>query len=493
MNRFLTSKSIFFHKQTYLLIVLFFLIRLFSFLLDGQLIIQGILVFILLMLLGILYFKNPDWAWMLVLGEIFLGGSGHYLEFIGLSIRTLFIFFFLFLWLSQHLGQKLLINRLKIHKYLNWFIAFLFLTLLFSFGNGLYHGHLTARIIQDFMPFTFLLLIFPSYHLFKDEKIQEYLVRLIIVFIIGTAIFSLVTFAFFSLGLSQIHESFYYWYRLIDVGKITNMGQGFFRIVEPSHLIIVPLILLITSLMMRNEKHNKMWRFLLICLVLILVLNLSRGYFLALGVGLLVLKYKHNWLKWIKESLFVLLMIFIVFSSVNLVASGGKTLGWEMFGLRLKSFVEPEIEISTNTRMMILPKIIDMIKEHPISGIGLGAVVTFTNTANFNTITTSHFDWGYLEMWTEMGMFGSLTLFFLYCFAGYAIIRKIKTIPDWHDFDVGLLAGVISFLVMNITIAALFHVFGILFLVFTLTIATKHTGIFDRTTALLYQVFNRVK
>ncbi|MFH1947430.1 MAG: O-antigen ligase family protein [Candidatus Magasanikbacteria bacterium] len=493
MNRFLTSKSIFFQKQTILLLVLFFLIRITSFLLYEHLIIQGILVFILLMFLGILYFKNPDWAWMLVLGEIFLGGSGHYLEFVGLSIRTLFIFFFLFLWISQHLGQKLLIRRLKIHKYLNWIISILFLTLFFSFINGIYHEHSVTRVIQDFMPFSFLLLIFPSYHLFKDNKIQEYLVRLLLVFIIGTAIFSIFTFIIFSLRLTEIHESFYYWYRLIDVGKITNMGQDFFRIVEPAHLIITPLILIITSLLMRNEKHNKMWRFLLLCLVIILVLNLSRGYFLALGVGLLVLKYKHNWLKWLKESLFVLLMIFLVFSSISLVASGGKTLGWEMFGLRLKSFVQPEIEISTNTRMMILPKILDIIKENPISGVGLGAVVTFTNTQTYETITTSHFDWGYLEMWTEMGLFGSLILIFIYCFTGYILIKKIKTIPDWHDFDVGLLAGIIALLVMNITIGALFHVFGILFLIFTLTIATKYTNIFDRTTALLYQVFNQVK
>ncbi|MBU2542382.1 O-antigen ligase family protein [Patescibacteria group bacterium] len=493
MNRFLTSKSIFFQKQTAWLIVLFFLIRISSFLLDGQIVIQGILVFILLMLLGILYFKNPDWAWMLVLGEIFLGGSGHYLEFVGLSIRTLFIGFFLFLWASQHLGQKILISRLKIHKYLNWLISFLFLTLFFSFLNGIYHGHVASRVIQDFMPFTFLLLIFPSYHLFKNPKIQEYLVRLLIVFVIGTAIFSIITFIIFSLGLTEIHEPFYNWYRMIDVGKITYMGHGFFRIVEASHLIIVPLILIITSLLMRNEKHHKMWRLLLLCSVIILVLNLSRGYFLALIIGLLVLKYKHNWIKWLKESLFVIILITVVFSGVSFTASGGTTFGWELFGLRLKSFIEPTIEISTNTRMMILPRILDVIKANPIGGVGLGAVITFTNYDTYESITTPAFDWGYFEMWAEMGLIGSLALIFLYCFAGYALYKKIKTIPDWHDFDVGLLAGIIAFLVMNITMAALFHVFGILFLIFTLTIATKYTSIFDRTTALLYQIFNRIK
>jgi hypothetical protein len=111
-----------------------------SFLLAGHLVIQGIIVFALLILLGILYFHNPSWAWMLVLGEIFLGGSGQYLEFSGLSIRTLFIGFFLFLWVAHHLGQNILLQNLKIHKYANLFLYILFGFLFFFFANGLYHG-----------------------------------------------------------------------------------------------------------------------------------------------------------------------------------------------------------------------------------------------------------------------------------------------------------------------------------------------------------------
>jgi len=493
MQKFLTEKSIFFQKQTILLIVLFFLLRFGSFFLNGHLVLQGILVFILLMLLGILYFKNPDWAWMLVLGEIFLGGSGHYLEFIGLSIRTLFIGFFLFLWASDNIGRSILKKRLKIHKYTNWIISFLFLTLFFAFVNGIYHGHEARRVIQDFLPFTFLFLIFPSYHLFKEKNIQNYLARLIIVFIIGTAIFSLFSFVLFSSGITQIHESFYNWYRIIDVGKITDMGTGFFRIVESTHLIIVPIILIISSLLMKDEKHHKMWRLLLILSIIILVLNLSRGYFLALGVGLLVLKYKHTWKQWIKETLGVLLLIIIIFSSIHFIGSAGQSFGWELFGVRLKSIAQPQIEISSNTRMMILPNIMQAISKNPVLGVGLGATITFVNYNTYESITTPHFDWGYLEMWTELGLPGSLILIFLYCFVAYALIKKIKAIPEWHDFDVGLLAAIISLLVMNITIAAMFHVFGILFLIFALTIATKYTAIFDRTTALLYQVFNRVK
>ncbi len=244
---------------------------------------------------------------------------------------------------------------------------------------------------------------------------------------------------------------------------------------------------------MKDEKHHKMWRILLILSIIILVLNLSRGYFLALGIGLLVLKYKHTWKQWVKESLYTILLIIVIFSSLHFIASAGQSFGLELFGVRLKSFAQPQIEISTNTRMMILPAVFNIIKQNPILGVGLGATVTFVNYSTYESLTTPHFDWGYLEMWVELGLIGSLMLIFLYGFVAYALIKKIKAIPGWRDFDVGLLAAIISLLVMNITIAALFHVFGILFLIFALTIATKYTAIFDRTTTLLYQIFNRIK
>lgn len=444
------------------------------------------------MILGILYFKNPKWAWYLVIGEILLGGSGHYLELFGLSIRTVLIGFFMFLWLSNLIGNQNLKKTLNFHGPLTIIISLLFLILFFAIGNGIYNGHEFRNVIGDFIPFTFFLLLFPSYYFFKDTKSQEYLVRLLTVFIVGTAIFSAVTFGLFSSGISEIHQPFYKWYRDIDVGKITDMQTGFFRIVETTHLIIIPLILLISSLLMRKEKHNKMWYIMLGLLAFILITNLSRGYFLALAIGLLILKYKHKWLPWLKVCAILTVMIIMIFSGTNWLASGGKTLGWELFGLRVKSFTSPEIEISTETRMLKLPIILNSIKDNPLLGTGLGAQLSFLNTATNETEKSGHFDWGYLEMWVEIGLLGLIILTGLYILAIYELIRKIKNIPDWHDFDVGLIAGLVAFLIMNITIAALFHVFGLLFLVFALTIAIKHTSIFDRTTTVLYQVFNRL-
>lgn len=493
MEKFLTTNSIFFSRQTWLLLVLFFIVRIASFFLQPHLFIQGAIIVVLILLLCVLYFKNPDWAWYIVLSEAILDGAGHYLELGGISLRTLLIGSFLFLWLSHQLNQQILGKRLNISPALNYLMAFFAIIALFATGNGLVHGHMTKYIIADIMPFVFFLLLFPSTYLFEDLKAQEFLTRLLSVFVIGTAIFSLFAFTMFSTGISELQDPFYKWYRDVDAGKITDIGNGFFRVVEPGHLLVVPLILLITSLLMRDEKHNKMWRILRWFLILILVLNLSRGYFLALIVGLLILKYKHCWRKWLRESLAVILLIGVIFSGISLIASQGKTMGWEQFGIRVMSLTQPKIEISTATRMMKLPAILTVIKQHPILGVGVGSTFTFYNGMTYQPETTPHYDWGYLELWAELGLFGALAFIGLYVFTAYLLVKKIKNIPDWHDFDVGLLAGLIAFLIMNITIAALFHVFGIFFLIFALSIALKYTTIFDQTTTLLYRVFNRLK
>lgn len=493
MEKFLSNKSIFFRGQTFWLLVLFSAVRILSYFLNGHLVIQGLLVFIILMTLGVLYFKNPQWAWGLVLGEILLGGSGHYLEFLGLSIRTLLIGFFIFLWLAQLLGERNLGKKIVINKQVNLILIVLFVFLFGSIFNGLYHEHEFRRIIADIMPFTFLLLLFPSYYLFSDKKAQEFLVRLISVFIIGTATFSLTTLALFSNNITRLQDGFYKWYRDVDMGKITDMGSGFFRIVEPAHLLIVPIILIITSLLMRDERHHKMWRFVQILSIVILALNLSRAYFLALIVGLIILKLKHKWKQWLTESIVVVLLVIIIFSGIHLLASGGESLGWELFGVRIQSLTSPSIEISTNTRMMILPAAWQMITANPLLGVGLGATVTFLNPYTYEAFTTASFDWGYLEMWAELGILGALVLIGLYLFVAYKLLLKILNIQDWHDFDVGLLAGIVALLITNIAAPALFHVFGILYLIFAMTIAIKHTSIFDRTTTVLYQVFNRTK
>jgi O-antigen ligase len=69
-------------------------------------------------------------------------------------------------------------------------------------------------------------------------------------------------------------------------------------------------------------------------------------------------------------------------------------------------------------------------------------------------ITTPHFDWGYLEIWTELGIVGLLIwlIFLLY-------ILKITV----HKSDFAF-SGIVALMIINITSPAVFHLLGILIL-----------------------------
>ncbi|MBD3311201.1 MAG: hypothetical protein GF349_01735 [Candidatus Magasanikbacteria bacterium] len=492
LNR-LTTKSIFLNWQTLFLLLVFFTIRFVSFSFHNHLIIQGILVFSLLMFFGIVYFKNPDWAFFILIGEIFLGGSGNYLEFAGLSIRTLLISIFLFLWTNHIIWKREFRKRFLINKYFTIILIILYLFLMFASINGIINGNNYKHIIQDLIPYLYLPLVFPTYHLLNKKNNYEYFIRLIIVFIIGSALFSIFTFIMFSSGMVELQEPFYKWFRDAANGKITNMGNGFFRIVLPEHLLIAPIILIISSLLMRDEHHHKMWRILLFLSIIILVLNLSRSFLLALFVGLLILKYKHIASRWFIVSCTTIGLVVLIFTSFSIVSSNGKTLGWELFGVRLASLASPKIETSSATRMIILPSILEQISENPMLGNGLGSSFTYLNPNSNDYTTTGQYDWGYLEMLAELGVIGSIILLAIYIFSTTRIINKIKFVSDWHDFYVGSLAAIIAMLVINITTPALFHTFGIIFIVLILSLALKPANIFEKLVTTLYRIFNRIK
>lgn len=489
----LTTYSIFRNWQTPLLLIIFFTLRITSFYLSPHPIIQAILVFFFIFILGLVFFKNPDWAWMIILGEIILGGAGHYLEFFGLSIRTVLILVFLFLWIVFAVTNRDKINFLKIPGKLFYVLLPLGFFLLISTIAGLFNGHQIQYIIQDLIPFSFLILLLPAYHLFKNEKIKHYFIRLCIVFLIGSMIFSLVTFFFFTTGVAELHDPFYNWFRDVTMGKITHVTDFYYRVVTPAHLLITPILLMICALLMRDEKHHYMWRFLFFCGALVLALDFSRVYLLAFAVGLLFLKYKHKFHRWIKVSLWSLSIIALMFISINIISSGFRSFGLEIIGIRISSFAAPEVELSTATRMVLLDPIFSIIKQHPIIGSGLGATVIYLHPATYEQVTTRSFDWGYLEMWAELGLFGGLWLLIIVGVLIFELIKKIRKLADYHDFYIGLLGGIISMLIINITTSALTHVLGIFYLAFVIAFVSKPVTIFDGVVTILYRIFNRLK
>jgi len=114
-----------------------------------------------------------------------------------------------------------------------------------------------------------------------------------------------------------------------------------------------------------------------------------------------------------------------------------------------------------------------MIKQSLIFGSGLGATVEYTDLLTGQDKTTFHLDWGYLEIWVELGLFGliSYALVLLSVFyQGWQTIKKLKRQVFEKRLIIGLLAGLASLIVASLTGPFLFHPIGIFYLVLTTVI-----------------------
>lgn len=390
-----------------------------------------------------------------------MGGAGGFLEIKGVSLRTLLLISAMTIFIYHILKNKQF-NVIWSNETILLIFKALFVIVGLSAIRGYYFGHNLKLILADTISYLFLLYYFPLKQLLASEKFRQTAFNMLMAAIIGNFIFIYLTLAGFSSGVFVLQDSYYHWFRDVANGKITDYATGFFRILTNEQLLIVPLFLWLFS-KLKNENIKNL--FPAICaesLLATLTINITRIYLVALVVGILFLFSVKNWKRWFAYSAGALIFFIMIFTLTHLAATKGKSLGWEYLGLRLQSIAMPQIEDSSLSRMMLLPKILEKIKLHPLLGNGLGDTVTVFSPVFDASITTPHFDWGYLEIIDELGIIGMIMWILV---IGY-LISKIKQ-------NKGLLASVVALLVINITSPALFHVLGVVLIVYLLAFSQK--------------------
>jgi hypothetical protein len=394
--------------------------------------------------------KKSNIGWYIIAGEIILGGTGSYFHLFGLSLRTILLILSISIYSVIRFRDLPRIN-LKT-------IAVLSLLCAAALGaiRGFYLGNKISNIIPDTVPYFFILYYFPLQELLKNNKFVEFCKSALVAAVVGEALFIGFTFIGYATKFFALQDLYYHWFRDIAGGKITLVQFNFYRLVLNEHLLLVPTLLyfIYTAI----AKKTRLAYLLSLLLIFILSINLTRIYLLALAVGCLIIIIREKSLRALALSAAAALSFLVIFSSLYLVGSGGKSFGLEVFGLRLQSIVSPNIEDSSLSRLLLLPKIIELIKQHPVLGNGLGTTVTVFSPVFKTLVTTPNFDWGYLEMIAELGIVGTL---FWSIFIG-AVLVNIKKLPSWQ------LPVFFSFLFINLTSPALFHVLGVTLFAFLL-------------------------
>lgn len=423
------------------------------------------LMTLVILLLTIYWLNKKDIrGWYVVALEILLGGSGGFFSFFHLALRTWLLIVSLGIFAMQKIKEKKLRAMLRENSIVSSILGSLFVVVILQALHGYLNGHDLHLVIADTVPYLFFAYYFPLREIVDDKNFRNLALNALAAAILGNALFILITFAGFSSGIFQLQDNYYHWFRDVAEGKITELPFHFYRLVLNEQLLLVPILLYFITKIIK-KKISGIYIILPVLLLVVLSVNLTRIYLVGLIVGLLVLFRPAEWQRWLTVSLLTALFFFASFTAIHLIASRGASLGWEIFGLRLQSIVTPELENSSLSRILLLPKILEKIGQHPLLGAGFGDTVTIFSPVFKQTMTTPYFDWGYLEILDGLGVFG-----FLIWLApiGYLFIRYKKSQSfDWP------MAGLLSLLIINLTSPALFHVLGVLLITTLLSFKTE--------------------
>lgn len=424
-----------------------------------------------------------EYGFLILVFEFFAGHEGHMFEFAGLSLRLALFLVVMLTWLIKKIvDQK---QRQSLTQFLDspglvLFLIFLFIIFL-ALIQGLVQGN-PILAIKDCINYAYLALVFPLVDIFKKSWFQKKVFNLSQAATIGLSLLTIIVFILFVTNLAEVHDEFYWWWRGTVIGKATDTSNGFFRIVTPAHLLILPLFLVYLSFLAGpkiklKSRGGRRIIWLAVLASLAILISFSRAYFLGLLIGLIVLALGLGWRRWLIFSLIVILILIAEFGLLYGIISGGQALqGLELFKDRMKTIVSPEQELSSLTRMNILPPLVEKISQSPIFGQGLGATVSYTDLLTGEEKTTFHLDWGYLEIWLELGLFGLVTYLLILGYIFYIGWQKIKAAGQnifQKRLIVGLLAGLASLVVSTLTGPFLFHPLGIFYLILTIAIITN--------------------
>jgi len=437
---------------------------------------QDIIFLLIIFATIISAWRKIEYGFLFLLFEFLAGHEGHCFSFGGISLRLSLFLAIMLVWFFKKMTlPKPFLKRLKslipLEKSPLSFglLAFLFV-IIFYLLRGWFVNN-SSLAVKDFLNYSYFFLIFPLSEVIGKKFFQKRSWQILQAGVIGISFLTIIVLVLFATGAVNVHDQFYWWWRQTVFGKATSAGNNFFRIVSSAHLLILPLFLALLSLIAHPFTRKRNIVVLAVLASLILLINFSRAYFLGLFFGLIFLAQGLKFKKW--ATLFLIVAIFLLaeFAVLNLFINQSPNTFY--FRQRMKSIAFPEDEASASVRLNILPCLLEKIKERPIFGHGLGSSVSYLNPLSQKKDITFHIDWGYLEIWLELGLFGLI----LYCFIlaiifyyGRQLFKKTQGNVKQQRLIVGLGAGLLSLAVATVTGPYLFHALGIFYLISVIVI-----------------------
>lgn len=424
--------------------------------------------------------KEPMLGLLAVFLELFSNAHGHLISvdfFFPISLRMLFFVGF-FVGFAIHLA------RTKQRPFLHKQGLILLTPLVVAVVFGVWQGWMLQdprQVFQDANAYLFLLYAIPILSIHWTAKHRYLLLQMLAAGTVWNILLSFGILYVFTHTGKEIVRVIYIVLRDMRLAEMTDLGSGVYRIFLQSQFFVFPFFFLLVCLFMQSHLRTEK-RFLTVLfapIMSIILLSLSRSFWIGLmGAGIVLGGWiiqqrtpRSQWLSFFFHGGSAVLLSVLLLVAVSLFPFPPQRIDRADLTEALRTRVQSDVAVSS--RWALLEPMMDRIAQHPILGSGFGAEVSFISEdprvreSNPDGVWSTYaMEWGWLELWIKMGIFGPLAFLFYITQAIRALFDNQK--PDQQWIGAGLAAGLIFLSLTHLFSPYLNHPIGLGFLLFVL-------------------------
>ncbi len=362
------------------------------------------------------------WGVAVVIAELVVGSQGYLLGITSptVSLRLGLFAVIMFATVVSMIRERHI--QLFHTHYWKWYLA-LVCVLVIATITALLYGNDPKTIFLDANGYLFLAMILPFTQALRTK---QDLYKMIAVWLAGVVILilqtALVLFVFsHPTAFNYYLPDLYRWLRDFRLAEITVQANQFTRVFFQSHLYIVLAFIFASVAYIKGWRQRWILPLLSATLTLILI-SYSRSFWVAtLGMIMLlaVLAGKQFW----KYLLLVIgggivgFVSTLAIINLPLFSAGSNVDASALLTDRTSNLTT---DVGGGSRMALLKPLAQASVQHPLLGSGFGTTVTYatkdpralaTNTTGL--YTTYAFEWGYLDLWLKLGLFGTVIYLFI--------------------------------------------------------------------------------
>ena len=428
-------------------------------------------------------YKRLEWGIALVFLELFINPHGKliFTTFAGQTIPLRMVLFaaVMLAWFLLFVQKRIRIDLTRMKPFIVLFIG-----VALGFVGLIANNPIDA--FQDGNAYIYLLYLIPILSIEWNALSKRLLLQCLAA---GS-----VWISFLSFGILYLYSHFSELqlegvYLFLRDTRIADIADSLYRVfIQSQFFVIVFAVFLVALLFEKQEKKSsKVLMGLLAVSIAIVLLSLSRSFWVGIIMGLL--------------TLFTLIILFIRPRFKEVISATGTLLISLVCSIAIIStivfFPLPQrasnVELTNafkertssdsaiSSRWKLLDPMWKLIAGAPIVGNGFGTTVSFeTDDPRIRSISpdgmwsTYSMEWGWHELWLKMGIFGPLGFVFLGMYLARSFIWQLKTDQRW--VAVGFLTSIAFLFGTHIFSPYLNHPIGLGFLLLAFIFAEPLGG-----------------